>query len=483
MRKFLFIIVLLLTFSTQTFASKLPANVKAFIKKEFPQSEIRFDGLIILPDSTLYLPLYPALIKNPKTLEIVTTYPKGQTFKSKPNIVILNNDFVFLKVITDVNGKKSVMNLENPPLEVKTGLLPQDMLVPKDLIIPENIKGIIGGLQIPTAKDAGLKVQEKNNPHIKPVTFTTTKDLVSSVPQLKNKTFYVTTCYSKNIHVIPSYARTSNYALSRESIPIDIKPANNDKLLLVTNFKKKSLDIISLADELVIKKIDLETQPDKIILDEKNQKAYITSPEGSCFYLIDLPTMQLKQKIQVNGWCEKGFITPDGTKIIYSDKHTNEIWALELNNDYLIKNIGRFPNVSQITYAQNKVYLTSRTRNKLAVVDYVTLGLVKEVDVRKTPVDLFVFKNDLFVLSGNENILEIFDTVTDELKATINLNTKGFSTKIYPLKGTNLALVTDAKAGKYSVLDLANKKIIKTNPLDVPVSSIVVVNTVKKINK
>ena len=66
---------------------------------------------------------------------------------------------------------------------------------------------------------------------------------------------------------------------------------------------------------------------------------------------------------------------------------------------------------------------------------------------------------------------------------SIYLNTKGFSTKISPIDGTDLAIVTDTTAGMYSVLNMKNKQIIKTNPLETPVSSIVVVDKVQKINK
>ena len=49
------------------------------------------------------------------------------------------------------------------------------------------------------------------------------------------------------------------------------------------------------------------------------------------------------------------------------------------------------------------------------------------------------------------------------------------------IDGTNLALVTDAKAGKYFVLNLDTKKIISSNPVATPVTSMVVLKKVKKI--
>ena len=61
MRKFLLMLAVLLICSTSVFAAKIPDEVRTYLKEEIPQTDIRFDGVIILPDNTIYLPLYPAL--------------------------------------------------------------------------------------------------------------------------------------------------------------------------------------------------------------------------------------------------------------------------------------------------------------------------------------------------------------------------------------------------------------------------------------
>ena len=60
-------------------------------------------------------------------------------------------NYVLLKVI-NTNGKKTVINLMNPPDELQSGLLPQDILLPKGLVIPETLKGIIGDVDVNVTK-------------------------------------------------------------------------------------------------------------------------------------------------------------------------------------------------------------------------------------------------------------------------------------------------------------------------------------------
>lgn len=485
MKKIILTLILMLFTATNVFAAKIPDNIRTAIKKDFAQADFRFDGLITLPDGTFYLPLYPALVKKPEKIEVKTTIPAGKTLANKPDIVIFNNDFALLKILIDSKGRKTVLYMKDPPVEVKTGLLPQNMLVPTGLIIPDNIKGIIGNLQIPTASDAGLKVQAEPflEHKIEKTSFSVTKNLVSRVPQLQNKTLYISTCYAKDIQVVKGENHMPEYALQQKSIPIDMKVTPDGKFLLVTNYGKTFVNVISLADERIIKQFDLTTQGGEIAVDNLHNKAYVSSPDDSSIYLIDLTTMTLKQKIKIKGMCQRLYLSDDGSKLFYSDKKTNDIWVIELNNSFAVKNIGNFPNVSKIAFAQEKIYLTSRTKNRLAIIDYVTLSLIKEIDVEPKPIDMLVYKNNLYVLSAQNNVIQGIDTINDEISTTIKLNTQGFSTKIYRIKGTNIALVTDTKMNKYSVLDLDKKQVIKTNELDVPVSEIVVVPTVKKINK
>ncbi|MBR2526781.1 hypothetical protein IKE67_09980 [bacterium] len=479
MRKILILFLILLFNILSVSAANMPENVVKFIKKDFPKAEVRFDGLITI-DNTIYLPLFPAKIKNPEVLEIKKTAPEGKNLKSLPDIVVFNNDFVLLKVIDGKDGKRTVLYQETPFTEVRTGLLPQDMLVPRGLIIPANIKSIIGGLIIATEEEKGLKVSSELVVE-KPVNTTVKDDLVSTVSQLKDKIFYIITCKSKNIHVVPSDKSNPEYALSMPSIPIDLKSYNN--FLLVTSYDLFELNVISLADEAIIKTFEFNAQPEEIVIDKKNKKAYVTVPSESSIFVIDLPTMNMKQKIRVNGRCSKLLISQDCTKLIYVDKNTDDVWSVELDNDYSIREIGIFPNVSAIEYADNKIYIASRTRNRIAVIDYATLTEYGEIEVAAKPVKMLLYNNTIYILSANDSVLQVLNVYSDKITTTINLNTNSFATGIYRLDNTNLALITGAKTGKYSVLNLDKKQIIKTTPINVPISGIAVTNKVKKINK
>lgn len=478
--KILLLSALTVTCSVPVFAGTIPDIVQQTISKDFPKTTFRFDGMIILPDGTMYLPLFPARIIKTDKLAIKQTYPSGKTLTAKPNIVIFNNDFALLKVLTDTHGNKTIFKMANPPLELRTGLLPQDMLVPKGLVIPENMKSIVGNLQIQTINDPGIRV-ENSKPVVTGLSGTTLKTL-SQIPQLKNKNFYVSSPYSKNIQVLNLGAKTPEYSLAQTNVPISMK-AYDDKFLLVTAYDKTSVDVISLADDQIIKQINTKTQPDNIVIDNNKKIAYVSSSIDSSIYMVNLETMTLSKQIKITGMCEKLTLSEDGSKLFYYDPKTRDIWGIELDNNYLLKEIGKFPNVSKIAYTNGKVYVTSRTKNRIAIIDYDTVGLIVEMEICEKPIDMQVFHNRVYVLGAGDNSIQVIDAKTDAVTDAIYLNTNGFSTKISWIEGTNIALITDTKASLYTVFDLGMNRVIKTIPIDIPANSIVVTEKVKKINK
>ena len=305
MKKLLGIFFVLVLSVTSVFAAKLPTDVQVYLKKNISGIDIRFDGVIILPDGTLYLPLYPASFKKPDKLEIAETYPSGVGINAKPDVVIFNNDFVLLKVLTNANGKKTVKRFDKPPILVKTGVLPQDMLVPNGLIIPENLKGIIGNLDIQLSPEQDIKVAAETftsarvNEANKNRKYTNS----STVAQLKDKNLYMVTAYSKNISVVNGESLKADYALSQVATPIDAKLTKDGKFLLVTAYDSTLVNVISIADDRIIKQLDLTTQGGEIVMDYANNKAFIASPNASTIYVLDTSNMTLVQRIKINGIC------------------------------------------------------------------------------------------------------------------------------------------------------------------------------------
>lgn len=470
MKKFFISLIMTLFMALCANCAEVPVEIKNFIDTDFPQTEYRFDGAIILPDNTMYLLVYPSVIQKVDNLDIKNVYPLGQTMKNKPDMLILNNGYVLLKII-NINGKKTVLNIANPPDELQSGLLSQELLLPKGFVIPESLKGIIGNLDMSVANDVGLRIEN--------LKFNPTKR-TNPVPELENKSFYIAPGVNRNIQVVSSNSKMASYALEQNAVIDDIKGFNG-KFLLVTYFDSHVMSVISLMDEKVIKDVTFDEVPEQIIIDKDNSIAYISAGANSSIYVFDLNTMTKKRQLKINGKCDKLILADNGKKIFYVDRNKNDIWSIELDNKYKLTNLGTFPNISDIAYVNGKVYVISRTKNRMAIVDYESHELIKEIYTCEKPVKLYVHNDDLYILGAEENIIEIMDTKNDLITDKLYMESNSFATNITPIENTELIMVTNAKSGMYSVIDTVSKDIVKTSPLEVPVRSIVVTDRVKTI--
>jgi len=459
-----------------SYGAKFPEEVRGYIEQNIPNVDIRFDGVIIFPDNTIYLPLYPSLFTDIKNLEIKQTFPANLSIFQKPDIIIFNNDFVMMKLLTDGKGHRTVLHQTEPPLQVRTGLLPQDMLVPSGLIIPENIKGIIGNLKIDTKNEDLIKVNTDDSfeeflKHTEPVA---PQALIS---ELANKTIFVTTNYSKNIQVLEPAHSMPKYSLAQQSIPIDVKAVNGGKFLIVTSYDRPFIDVVSVADSRFIKQIALSSNPEQILLDENSNRAYVTSPLSSTIFVIDLNTMCLVQKIKINGYCEH-ILLSEG-KLFYVDKLNNEIWAIELQKNYELRDIGKFPNVSALAFSNNKLFISSRTKSRIAVIDYDTLGLVNEFTTVSKPTAMLSYANILYVLGSQNNEIQMIDAVSNNIMGTIKLETSGYSAGLQKISGMDYAIITDLKNNYYTLLDLKSGTVVKTYELSIPIKDVIIADKVR----
>ena len=483
MKKFLGVVLGLCIAMSTAFAANFPHNFQNYLKKNISDVDIRFDGMIICPDGAMYMPLIPASVKNPDKIEVAETYPNNKPLSARPDVVIFNNDYVLLKLIPAPNGKRTIMKFDKAPTIIKTGLLPQDMLVPKGLIIPENLKGIVGNLNIEISPEIDIKVAPNTllpartneiNKNLKKLSNTAT------ITELKDKSLYMVSSYTKNISVVNGEQLKADYALAQSSTPIDAKLTPDNKFLLVTTYDSTLVNVISLADDIIIKQLDLTCQGGEILIDESANKAYIMCPEVSTIYVLDINKMSLVKRIKINGRCEKPVLY--NNTIVYLDKLSDTIWSVELGGNYQLKNFGQFPNISKILYENDTLFLCSRTKNRVAVLSYSEKKLLSEFEVIGKPVDMMIRNNLLYVLGAENNEVQIFDVARLEPLTTLKITKDGFATKFSPVPNTDLVLITDTKLGQYAVLDTRNNKVLKINGTEVPVNNIIVGKKVNKIN-
>ena len=455
------------------YATKLPPYIVHSIKADLPKASIRFDGLVTLPDGTVYLPVLPSNPKKNPTGKVVTTYPANKKLSQLPEVVVFDSNFALLKVIKNAKGQITVTDTKNIPFIVKTGLFPQDMLVPPGLIIPEDMKIMMGDLVINVADSRINDILKETTIVDKTNTQKTTK--IIPVAEMNDKTLLVTTLDSKMVNVIPSDSLVPKYTLRMENLPKFVQPVGHDKYLLVAAAGKTYVEVADIDQEVIAKKIDLSYQPAEIVVTQDKSRAYIAVLDSQAIFVIDLKNMALLEKIKVKGYPKNIALSDDESALVYSDRNNGDIYTLALDESYLNKYVFNASNVSKLALRGNNVYLLSRTTNELQVVDNDLKDLIYSQELASKPVDMMLKNNKLYILCAS-NEIDIFNLEDFSLCEKIQLPGGGFSKKLVPVPKSNLVLVTNVLNKNYHVVDLSKNTVVQTVPTNVTISDLQLLN-------
>lgn len=521
----LLILTLFVISATNAFATQLPPQVKDYIMKQTPNATVRFDGLITYSDGTIYLPVIPAYLEQVDNLSVTYVYPNKSTFAKKAEVIVFNNNYSLLKLVKTPKGGVTVCQNLDIPIVIKTGSLPQDILVPRGLVFPDTLKGILGNVSVPLMS-TNLVVKSPA-PNKKKVPMPNSKNYADEKlavnSKLKNKMYYVTNFDSQYLKVFSSELADPLYSLKVNGVPRDIKLVSQGKYLLLTTNGKTAIDVVDIKLEQIAKQVELGMQPSEMVVDAKGEKAYVASTSGKTLFIIDLKTMTLTEKIKIIGSPEKIAISDDGSQIAYIDRNTCDVYIIKLDDSYENKLIANTPNVSKMLISGNNLYSIIRTKQELIVTNFdldktfddkkddinidkddasdILSGLTsgfnmvkpktepqltsvpkyfttgeKTFEVGIKPTDMLMYKNKLFVLCSQSNDVYVFDTNSQSIKKVIKLPVSGFSRKLTQIDNTNLAIVTNVLEKRYVVLDLDKEDSIQTVGINMPVNSITVVD-------
>jgi DNA-binding beta-propeller fold protein YncE len=534
--KSLLIILIMVLFSTlQANATQLPKELKDFLQTQKKVPIVRNDGILVYGNDVMYLPVLPAYPEKVNELKIVKTFPLNKSMDSLPDMVLFNNNYALLKAYRVDSNTITVKNFYDLPPEIKTGSLPQDMIVPRGLVLPENLAGILGDVHIPLVGGARSSfVSSKRSaplPSGKRI-----ENAKYSIPAgIKNKLFFVNNFQTEYLEVYSSTVSEPLYSLKTTGVMKDVKPVLGGKYLLAATRGQKNLDVIDVEGEYVAKHIDLTANPSEIAIDNKNAKAYVASVEDESLFIIDLTTMTMKEKIQLVGAPQRLAISEDGTKIAYSDVKTSNIYILELENEYSNKLITNYPNTTKIILKNDVLYLIARTSPKLRIVSYDLMqdnklsktkkdkarskqensenkkqasenatndiynmfdteevidedetadnqllqnmktyssGIV-DVNIGEKPIDMYEYKNNLYVLCAGNNALYKYTPASNSIVED-KLPVGGFVKSLTPVPNSNLAVITNMSDLKYVVYDLDKSKSLQTLPISEYINTIII---------
>jgi DNA-binding beta-propeller fold protein YncE len=223
--------------------------------------------------------------------------------------------------------------------------------------------------------------------------------------------------------------------------------------------------------------------PDGMTEDEHN--AHHVKPVGevtetgngaSFVSMIDVKTMRVVQRFEVDGITHHSAITPDGRYVVSTHTTTGNISIIDLIDRKLVKTIstGPVPNYPLISADGKFIYVSNSGNNTVSEIETEQWVLRRSFDVGSTP--------EHMVFSSDQKIIYVVNVGDDTVSRVSLLDAK--VTKVYPVdKGphgiaisdNNRTLFVSSKSGnQLDTIDLAsgNTNNIKLDPKPYHIASI-----------
>lgn len=473
----------LFVLSNSALASKLPEDVWKYVKTSLPNAQQRFDSVVTLSNGIMYIPLYPPTDKTVDKIDIEYSYP-NKPLKDLPEVVLLNNGYSLLKVFKDEKGNYSLTKKDDLPIKVRLGLMPQDMLTPVGLKMPESLRLTLGDLLIPSKEELSLVLKDNSekektkNPYSPAVK---RNEFIPSV-EFKDKKTFINPKNSKFISVYDSTNPNPLYELKLSNMPLKIVTSEKSKVALILYWSGREAEIISLEDENTIAKIPLDANASDVVLDKKENLAYIASQNANKIYVVNLESMQLDKVIKLDQKPSKiTYCETDGT-ISFYDELASKVYNITRNlDDYIVQPIGAANNISKILSDVANIYAISRTQNELYVFDKVQAKLAATISTDVKPTDAISYGTKIFILCAKEGYLDVYDTVEGKIISREQLSKDGFYSKMTLMPNDNNIIITGINSKNYLVYNLETMKLTKKQESYVDVANIVIMDKIQRL--
>lgn len=453
-------------------ATQLPKEITDFVKEKYPEAGIRFDGLIELPDHTSYLPVMPFVYKKVENpAQIIQTIPANTDFTQKPEMILFANNLALLKILK-VNDELTVNYSGEIPLNVKLGILPQDLVVPHGLILPIELKVILGNLRIPLKpkKDQSDLVffgdlYEKNE--VKVALRKDDENASAVYPELKclkNKVLYASNFKENLINIINSQTGRIIESMKLPSNPSNMVLTKDGRYLLVSSLSSNKVFIIDTYNNSLVKDIESGKMPSEILIPDGSNKAYVSNKLSPGISVINISDMTLKKTFDTEGSSDNlAFLR---NNIYYNDADSGDVYALNTYSG-ISTYITNVKNISKINVYKDYLLILSRSKGELVIFDLKKNEEFKRIKTGAKPTDLQLSKGkrEIYVVASGSDELNIISLNEFKIQKTVPLKSGGFPGKMILIEEENKALITNADSYQITVFDTKAKELIGQMPI------------------
>ncbi len=446
-------------------ATELPPTVMSYLREKDAGVKVRFDGMVTFPNGMVYLPIFPqdpSMSENPS--QILNEAP---TDKPYPDLIHFDNNLFLIRLINTASGKLALAKLEMYPIELKEGLLPQDLLLPPNLYIPTELKVILGDL--PYDPQASQDVVADTPEAIAQKVFDTARH--SPV----KKTLYLTDLDRQTLVVIDPEQGMKKETVELNCVASRVIPSEEGHAVYVSCLTTDELVVVDTFSNLVKARVAVGSKPTGVLYVEGEDQLLVSHRFSNFLTVVSTVELVGTSKILLPGNGGEMLRSHWNWHVYVADYTAGKVYDLDLVSQQVVRTLPGLKNISAMWLDERDrkkttLWMASRSSHQVMAMDLETGEPLAVIDVGKKPVSFapLIAKDQLYVLSAGNARLDVIDLKTKtRAESRVILEPGSFPTALAVSEVDEKAYVTTAGTDQLFVVDLKNGSVETALPLDV----------------
>ncbi|MEM0952083.1 MAG: hypothetical protein AAGI66_08085 [Cyanobacteria bacterium P01_H01_bin.74] len=501
----------------QAEATTLPKDVRNHLKTLDPDVKIRFDGLVLFSNGESYIPVLPQddLTDGKKKgkIQVQAVDPPGETY---PDWIAYDNNLYLLRLVQTTAGRLTVPRRSVYPIVLKQGLLPQDFVLPNNLFLPVELKVILGSLPynpvfkpgkpelkaLPDINQSSGPFAEKGQDFVENAFAGEAFEKKANASRAEltdtqNRLTEVSAAYTYDLNTQKLLQINPKTGLTTSSVDIGCAPASialasNQQLLYMPCLSTDELVVFDTAAELVKTRIKTGKRPTQTAIIKPStapntRDLLVTSNRFSPFLsVVDAVSLTPLYDITLESSAGAIAVVPQYNtedrqrRLLAADAFDQKLMVVNIEDklvertmkavsdlsDLKILPSGKMnntPKTAESQAARLEIWALSRSKHKLAVIDYQSGETVATIDMPKKPVSMVVYKDSIFVLSAEAANLTAVSLSDKTVEETISLPEGSFPSAMQ--RAGNILYIVPAASDELVTVDLRAKQVLNKVPV------------------
>lgn len=457
-------------------ATDLPPVVLGYLRESDAQVEIRFDGLITYSNGTRYLPVLPQSQTEKQVLptKVIRQIPE----KSKtPDLVQFDNNMFLIRLVPTSTGKLTLARMDAYPIELKEGLLPQDLVIPSNLFIPAELKVLLGAL--PYNPQAEAEVPKPSG--------TNGSSATSPPKKAAPKTVFLSNLLSHSLIAVDPDAGTTVGKIPFNCVPSSLIPSPDEKLLFATCLTTDELVVVDTRANLIKTRIPVGSKPADVLFIPERNEVVVSNRYSNVLNIINAETLlPLEEQVTLPTTGANLMVYNPASQYVYvadnSSGKTTKVYELSLADRQIKRTLTLMPSISAmaIPSGSNQLWTVSRTANAVQIIDLASGNPVKTMAVGKKPLGMINTHDKMFVISADGDRIDVIkmDTVAwaePTMGEPIILPAASFPSSMAISGDSKIGYVNAAGSETLYLVDLIAGRMFKSIPIQIRGSAIALI--------